>query len=56
MLNRVLQWILFLCAVSFVLNIIIYGMTGQRDWLANLLGAVVLGMVSAIGLLVTRRR
>ncbi|MFC5406514.1 hypothetical protein [Cohnella soli] len=56
MVNRVLNWVLLLCVVSFALNGLLYWTMGKKDVLINLYGAVGLGILTGIGILVTRKK
>ncbi|GGG06463.1 hypothetical protein GCM10010913_30390 [Paenibacillus aceti] len=56
MVYRVLKWVLLICAVSFVLNVLLYWGTGNPGVLINLFGSAIIGVLVGIGLLFKKRR
>jgi len=56
MMNRVLKWVIVLCVVSLGVNGLLYWGTGNWETLLNLYGAAGLGVLTAIGLLFTRKK
>ncbi|WP_186438374.1 hypothetical protein [Cohnella terricola] len=56
MKNRVLKWVIVLCVVSLAVNGLRYWGTGKWETLINIYGASGLGVLSAIGLLYTRKK
>jgi hypothetical protein len=56
MANQVLKWICMLCAASIIVNGLLFMGTGSQKVLISLCSAVGLGIVSGIGLLVTRKK
>lgn len=56
MVYRVLKWVLLICVVSFVLNILLYWGTGNPGVLINLYGSAIIGVLVGIGLLFARKK
>ncbi|WP_164779459.1 hypothetical protein [Paenibacillus kobensis] len=55
-MNRVLKWVLLICAASVVVNGLLYWGTGNRDVIINLCSSTGLGVLSAVWLLFLRKR
>ncbi|WP_158081625.1 hypothetical protein [Paenibacillus selenitireducens] len=54
--NQILKWIFLLSIVGMAMNGILYSNTGERGVFIGIISAAVLGVVSGIGILITRKR
>ncbi|WGU93958.1 hypothetical protein QJQ58_26210 [Paenibacillus dendritiformis] len=56
MANQVLKWLCILCAATIIVNGLLFMGTGSHKVLISLYSAAGIGVLSGIGLLVTRKK